>query len=86
MPGPSRSELIARRTAELLEKGYRRGIIDIAMGWAVGSAEGMATYVAKQAGEDEDGKFDHLADQFLPQYLQDAEKWIRSFVGEPEKP
>ncbi|MBA7711426.1 hypothetical protein ES703_120389 [subsurface metagenome] len=74
----SRQELIEKRRKELLAKGYRPGIIDLAMEWAVGSAQGMADYVAKQGGPDS------LADQFLPQYLQDAEKWMKSIVGEPQ--
>ncbi len=76
--GSRRHELIERRRQELLKK-YRPGIVDLAMTWATGSAEGMATYVAKQIrGED----VEKLTEQFLPQYLQDAEKWIKSFGGE----
>ncbi len=83
MPAPNRSELIDARRQELLAKGFRPGIVSKAMDWAWGSAEGMANYVNKQAGAD--GEVDALALQFLPRYLLDAEKWIRSFVGEPEE-
>ena len=69
------SELVEQRRAELLAKGYRRGIVELAIGWAVNSAEGMANYFGK------DGDLG-LYEQFLPKYLQDAERWIRSFDGE----
>ncbi|KKM61861.1 hypothetical protein LCGC14_1527530 [marine sediment metagenome] len=82
MPEASRSELVANRRQELLEKGFRAGIVGKAMDWACGSAEGMANYISKLGGSD--GAVDELALQFLPRYLQDAEKWIKSFVGEPE--
>ncbi len=75
----SRQELIEKRRKELLAKGYRPGIVDLAMEWAQGSAQGMADYISKQGGPDS------LADQFLPQYLNDCEKWMKSIVGEPEK-
>jgi len=77
---PSRKQLIATRRKELLAKGYRPGIVNLALDWAVGSAEGMAAYVKKH-GADGD-----LTDQFLPQYLNDCEKWARSIHGEPTQP
>ena len=76
----SRKELISNRRKELLGKGYRPGIVNKALEWAVGSAEGMAGYVAQMGG---DGS---MADTFLPQYLEDCEKWMKSIVGEPEQP
>jgi len=80
----SRKQLIEKRRKELLEKGYPSGIVSKAMDWALGTAEGMASYVTKQAGDDNsDGSLDSLTNQFLPQYLNDAEKWIRSFGHEP---
>ncbi len=83
MPGPSKSELIANRRQELVAKGFRPGIVGKAMDWAEGSALGMANYMIKQGGSD--GAVDKLALRFLPRYLQDAEKWIKSFVGEPDE-
>jgi len=81
----SRKELISKRKKELLDKGYPPGIVGKAMEWAVGSAEGMATYVNKYAEDDNPGlSLDKLTNQFLPQYLLDAEKWIRSFGHEPK--
>jgi len=77
---PSRKQLIERRRKELLVKGYRPGIVNLALEWAVGSAEGMASYVKKQ------GVDGALADQFLPQYLIDCEKWAKSIIGEPATP
>lgn len=72
---PSRSELISKRKKELLALGYKPGIVDVAMDWATGSAEGMANYVMKQGLDgDED-----LIVKFLPQYLNDCEKYMRSF-------
>ena len=76
----SRKQLIERRRKELLVKGYRPGIVNLALEWAVGSAEGMASYVKKQ------GVDGALADQFLPQYLIDCEKWAKSIIGEPATP
>jgi len=72
-----RQQLIERRRKELLAKGFRPGIVNLALEWAVGSAEGMASYVKKQ------GVDGALADQFLPQYLTDCEKWAKGIVGEP---
>lgn len=76
----SREKLIDARRKELLAKGYRPGIVKKALDWAEGSADGMAKYVAQMGG---DGS---MADTFLPQYLDDCEKWIKSIVGEPEQP
>lgn len=82
----TRHELIEKRRKDLLKKGYPPGIIGLAIGWAVGSAEGMATYVRKSLPpEDPAEDLDTLADQFLPQYLKDAEKWIRAFGHEPKQ-
>ena len=72
-----RKQLIDSRRQELIGKGYRPGIVELSLEWAVGSADGMAGYVSKLGGND------HLSDQFLPQYLTDCEKWIKSIVGEP---
>ena len=76
----SRKQLIERRRKELLAKGYAPGIVNLALEWAVGSADGMASYVKKQ------GLDGALADQFLPQYLIDCEKWAKSIHGEPTMP
>ncbi len=76
----SREELISNRRKELLDKGYRPGIVDKAIDWAEGSASGMAGYANQMGG---DGI---TSDLFLPQYLVDCEKWIKSIVGEPEQP
>ena len=81
----SRTELISSRKKELLDKGYPRGIVTKSMEWALGSAEGMARYVTKHAADDNPGvSLDKLTNQFLPQYLTDAETWIRSFGHEPK--
>jgi len=76
----SRKQLIAKRRKELLAKGYRPGIVNLALDWAEGAASGMAAYVKRQ-GADGD-----LTDQFLPQYLKDCEKWAKGIVGEPTPP
>lgn len=79
-----RNDLIRQRKKELLELGYKPGIVNLAMDWAASCAEGMATYALK---EDIEGNtspsFEELTVTFLPQYLRDAEKWIRSFGHEP---
>ncbi|KKM73129.1 hypothetical protein LCGC14_1413630 [marine sediment metagenome] len=76
----SRKQLINKRRKELLAKGYRPGIVNLALEWAVGSAEGIAAYVKNQ------GVDGALADQFLPQYLIDCEKWAISIHGKPTPP
>jgi len=81
----SRKQILSSREKELLAKGYPAGIVSMSMDWAVGCAEGMATYVNKQSDNDNPGvSLDKLTNQFLPQYLHDAEKWIRSFGHEPK--
>ena len=72
---PDPRELIEQRRAELVAKGYRPGMVGLAIDWAVNSAEGMANYFGR------DGDLG-LYEQFLPKYLKDAERWIRSFDGE----
>ena len=81
----SRTELISSRKKELLGKGYPRDIVNKSMDWALGCAEGMANYVSKSAPDDNPGtSLDKLTNQFLPQYLTDAETWIRGFGHEPK--
>ncbi|KKL03675.1 hypothetical protein LCGC14_2623730 [marine sediment metagenome] len=76
----SRKQLIDARRKELLAKGYQPGIVNMALDWAQGSAQGMASYVKKLGGDGD------LSDQFLPQYLKDCEKWAKAIVGEPTPP
>jgi hypothetical protein len=79
-PYQKRNELIAARKKELLSLGYKPGIIDLAMEWAVSSAEGMARYGLKLSnGNDPEASIQELTVQFLPQFLSDAEKYMRSF-------
>ena len=81
----SRKQILSSRKKELLAKGYPAGIVSKSMDWAVGCAEGMAKYVSKISdNNDAEVPFDRLSDQFLPQYLKDAETWIRSFGHEPK--
>ncbi|GAH53923.1 unnamed protein product [marine sediment metagenome] len=81
----SRKEMLSSREKELLAKGYPAGIVTKSMDWAVGCAEGMAKYVSRISDNEDPGvSIDHLADRFLPQYLRDAETWIRSFGHEPK--
>jgi hypothetical protein len=75
-PQKVRNSLIARRKKELNALGYKPGIIDLAMDWAVGCAEGMARY----AGDQEN--LTAASNKFLPQYLRDCEKYMRSFGHE----
>ena len=74
------SKLIDKRRKELLSLGYNPGIIEVALAWALGSAEGIAKYVQKMSHDD---SLD--MEEFLPQYLQDCEKYIQSFGHEPKK-
>lgn len=81
----SRKELIEKRRKVLLNKGYPPGIVNLAMDWAVGCAEGMATYASRSGNpEDSEEDLEALANQFLPTYLRDCEKWIQSFGHEPK--
>lgn len=79
----NRDQLISKRTKELLAQGYPPGIVELSMGWAWGSASGMARYVAKLTGSDDN--VETLSVQFLPQYLKDADKWIQSFGHKPKE-
>ena len=81
----SRNELIKKRISELLKKGYPAGVVNLAMDWASGSAEGMANYVLKEGfSNNEDNDVEKLAVKFLPRYLKDSENWIKSFGHEPK--
>ena len=80
----SRKELLEKHRKQLLSKGYPPGIVNLAMDWAVGSAEGMANYGLSLGDSDNSGEDStFMADKFLPRYLKDAEKWIRAFGHEP---
>lgn len=80
---PTRNELIRKRKKELLSLGYKSGIVDLAMDWATGCAEGMVNYVTKAGLEEEGNSHEELLVKFLPQYLKDSDKWMRSFGHEP---
>lgn len=75
-----RRELLSAKKKELLGKGYTPGIVQKALDWAEGSANGMADYYT--GGNPSPA----MVTSFLPKYLEDCEKWIKSIVGEPEKP
>jgi hypothetical protein len=81
----NRKQMISNRSKELLAQGYPKGIVKKAMDWAAGSADGMADYYASASddGMDENQK-KILSNTFLPKYLADCEKWIRSFGHEPK--
>jgi hypothetical protein len=79
-PSQKRNELIAAKKKELLAFGYLPGIVDKAMIWAEQCAEGMIGYAHRQGFEGGDSsKKTELANEFLPQYLADCEKYIQSF-------
>lgn len=83
-PQQKRSELIATKKKQLLALGYMPGIVDKAMVWAEGCADGMVQYVRQQDLNDGNPvSSTELANQFLPQYLADSEKWIQSFGHHP---
>ncbi len=79
-PQKTRADLINARKEELLSLGYMPGIVDKAMEWAVGCANGMADHFTK--GDKTDTKRERMVLEFLPQYLNDCEPWIRSFGHE----
>lgn len=83
-PSQKRDELISARKKELLALGYMPGIVDKAMIWAEQCAEGMIGYAQRQGFEGRNSsKKTELANQFLPQYLADCEKYIQSFDHHP---
>jgi len=77
---PTKDELLNKRKKELLALGYKQGIVDLAMQWAEGCAEGMANYALDS--DDRRSNRAQLVVQFLPPYLNDCEKWMRSFGHE----
>ena len=77
MPKTSLTDaMVAARRAELLAKGYRAGIVEIAIEWAVNSASGMEDYHSP----DGDAPV-NLFEQFLGTYLRDTERYIKAFSG-----
>jgi hypothetical protein len=83
-PQQKRSELISTRKKQLLALGYMPGIVEKAMVWAEGCADGMVEYAHRQnLGDDNPVNATELANQFLPQYLADSERWIQSFGHKP---
>lgn len=82
----NRQQLINKRRKELLGRGYPPGIVDLAMDWALNSAEGMASYFSQQGFSDNnDNDLDTLAIKFLPRYLKDSENWIQAFGHHPKQ-
>lgn len=70
-------DAIQRRREELLAKGYRPKMVELAIDWAINSAEGMASYFAGGSPAED------LVAQMLPKYLEDAERWILSLQEQP---
>ena len=82
----NRQLLINKRHKELLGRGYPSGIVELAMDWALNSAEGMARYFSQQGlSDDNDNDLDTLTIKFLPRYLKDSENWIQSFGHRPKQ-
>jgi len=82
-PSQKKIELIANKRKQLLELGYMPGIVDKAMDWAASSADGMARYALGRADDDEaSANLEQLIVQFLPQFLNDCEKYMRAFDHE----
>jgi hypothetical protein len=77
---PTKDDLIEQRKKELLDLGYKPGIVEKAMQWAEGCAEGMARYALGTKGSRTIKS--QTVVQFLPQYLNDCETWMRSFGHE----
>ncbi len=79
-PSQRKNELIANKRNELLKLGYKTGIIDVAMEWAVGNAEGIAKRAHQDVDEDPSSvDLDKLTVNFLPFYLARIERYIHSF-------
>ncbi|KKN22109.1 hypothetical protein LCGC14_0918570 [marine sediment metagenome] len=67
---PNVDKLYEDRRKELLEAGHPAKMVQIALDWAKGSAEGMATYYGNE----------DLVASFLPRYLKDCEKWLKNML------
>lgn len=81
----ARKQLISDRRKELLARGYPKGVVDLAMNWALNSAEGMANYVLQEDLDDsENSDVEKMTTRFLPRYLRDSETWIKSFGHQPK--
>lgn len=78
---PTRRELINKRKKELLALGYMPGIVNKAMQWADGCAQGMANYAIEP--NDPRAEREKLVVQLLPKYLEDSEVWMKSFGHQP---
>ena len=76
----SKRELLNTRKNELLARGYHAKLVDLALEWALGSANGMVDYYLIES--DEPGEREKLLVQILPRYLKDCESWMQA-VGEP---
>lgn len=76
----TKRELLDARKSELLARGYHAKLVDLALEWAVGSANGMVDYYLKDS--EEPGEREKLLVQILPRYLKDCETWMLA-VGEP---
>lgn len=82
----SRKQMLEAKRKYLLGRGYPPGIIEKALSWAVGSAEGTAKWALGGAdSEDNDLTVKGMADRFLPKMLDESEKWIKSFGHEPKE-
>ena len=66
--------MVAARRSELLARGYRPGIVEIALEWAVNSASGMEDYHSPDGDSSA-----NLFEQFLGAYLKDTERYIQAF-------
>jgi hypothetical protein len=82
---PSAIQLkVDERRKELISMGYKPKVVDLALEWAIGSAEGMANYYTKtDLGGEEQQK---MVLKMLPTYLKDCEKWMQSFGNQPSYP
>lgn len=81
----SRQQLVEKRRKELLKRGYTEGIVELSLEWAQNSASGMANYVLQyDLSDDNDNDAETMTVKFLPRYLKDTEKYIRSFGHLPK--
>ena len=70
-----KADLIEKRRQELLKQGYNTRIVEIALDWAKGSAEGMAKYYIGEGNG-----LEALSERMLPRYLKDCETWIKKMT------
>lgn len=70
-------EMMDRRKEELKKLGYPENAIDLALEWAIGTANGMAQYFTSYKDNHDDEALQDMLVTVLPRYLKDCDEWIK---------